>query len=245
METKKSDIEYKEPGNWKEESDRLESYHFKVIADSMYEKSKNISNENIKYALEKAMYFQRQARSAIIYEEHDYERKYTDLAYIYSQIAIEKNSRRDVGDILSPNQARYLQYKTRYLLEWYKTDIESAEYEDKIDQLSIYYTRKKSQELNTDTIYDPSIFYDYILEYISAEESNKDMYNKLETVFMTFFSELEKNKWTLRLAYSTDENLIEIYYIWYKYFKKVDKQELTAKNVYQILRYGLFFWRKD
>ena len=47
------------------------------------------------------MYFQRQARSAIIYEEHDYERKYTDLAYIYSQIAI-KNSRRDVGDILSP-----------------------------------------------------------------------------------------------------------------------------------------------
>ena len=78
------------------------------------------------------------------------------------------------------------------MLEWYKTDIESAEYEDKIDQLSIYYTRKKSQELNTDTIYDPSIFYDYILEYISAEESNKDMYNKLETVFMTFFSELEK-----------------------------------------------------
>lgn len=39
METKKSDIEYKEPRNWKEESDRLESYHFKVIADSMYEKS--------------------------------------------------------------------------------------------------------------------------------------------------------------------------------------------------------------
>ena len=78
------------------------------------------------------------------------------------------------------------------MLEWYKTDIESAEYEDKIDQLSIYYTRKKSQELNTDIIYDPRIFYDYILEYISAEESNKDMYNKLETVFMTFFSELEK-----------------------------------------------------
>ena len=38
------------------------------------------------------------------------------------------------------------------------------------------------------------------------------MYNKLETVFMTFFSE-QKNNWTLRLAYSTDENKSNILYL--------------------------------
>ena len=113
------------------------------------------------------------------------------------------------------------------------------------EQLAVYYTRKKNQEINADIIYTPRIFYDYILEYLSDEENHKDMYSKLETVFMTFFNETDKNNWTLALAYSTDENLCEIYYIWYKYFMKVDKKELTAKNVYQSLRYGLFFWRKD
>ena len=283
METEKRETEYKKLRNWEEEAERLEEYDFKVVADSVYEKVKETSGKNIKNALDYAIYFQNHAQAAILYGINDYASKYMELGYVYSQIAIEKNSRIEVGELLGPNDARYCQYKARYSLEWYKTDIESSEYEEKIleyvvkvedeikgkrfkqganlnairecthigafelakEQLAVYYTRKKNQEINADIIYTPRIFYDYILEYLSDEENHKDMYSKLETVFMTFFNELDKNNWTLRLAYGSDENRSEIYYIWYKYFMKVDKKELTAKNVYQSLRYGLFFWRKD
>lgn len=278
----KFEIEYKEIRNWEKQAEREENYSFKAVADSVYEEFKEISGENIKYALDEAMYFQSNAQTAILYEKYDYATKYMDLAYTYSQIAIEKNCRRVMGKTLGPNHARYFQYKTIYLLEWYKTGIESTEYEKKIlefvvhveneikgmqfkksanmiairdctrigafelakEQLAVYYTRKKNQELNTDIIYNPRIFYDYIIEYLSDEENHRDMYDKLETAFMTFFNELEKNNWTLRLAYESDEIASEIYYIWYKYFQKPDKNELTAKNVYQSLRYGSFFWRK-
>ena len=283
METEKREIEYKKLRNWEEEAERLEEYDFKVVADSVYEKVKETSGKNIKNALDYAIYFQNHAQAAILYGINDYASKYMELGYVYSQIAIEKNSRIEVGELLGPNDARYCQYKARYSLEWYKTDIESSEYEEKVleyvvkvedeikgkrlkqganlnairecthigafelakEQLAVYYTRKKNQEINEDIIYTPRIIYDYILEYLSDEENHKDMYSKLETVFMTFFNELDKNNWTLRLAYGSDENRSEIYYIWYKYFMKVDKKELTAKNVYQSLRYGLFFWRKD
>lgn len=283
METEKREIEYKKLRNWEEEAERLEEYDFKVVADSVYEKVKETSGKNIKNALNYALSFQNHAQAAILYGINDYASKYMELGYVYSQIAIEKNSRIEVGELLGPNDARYCQYKARYSLEWYKTDIESSEYEEKIleyvvkvedeikgkrlkqganlnairecthigafelakEQLAVYYTRKKNQEINEDIIYTPRIIYDYILEYLSDEENHKDMYSKLETVFMTFFNELDKNNWTLRLAYGSDENRSEIYYIWYKYFMKVDKKELTAKNVYQSLRYGLFFWRKD
>ena len=283
METEKREIEYKKLRNWEEEAERLEEYDFKVVADSVYEKVKETSGKNIKNALNYALSFQNHAQAAILYGINDYASKYMELGYVYSQIAIEKNSRIEVGELLGPNDARYCQYKARYSLEWYKTDIESSEYEEKIleyvvkvedeikgkrfkqganlnairecthigafelakEQLAVYYTRKKNQEINEDIIYTPRIIYDYILEYLSDEENHKDMYSKLETIFTIFFDEVDKNNWTLALAYNTDENLCEIYYIWYKYFMKVDKKELTAKNVYQSLRYGLFFWRKD
>lgn len=283
METEKREIEYKKIRDWEKEAERREHYDFKVVADSVYDKTKEINGRSFKYALENAMYFQRLTSTAILYGINDYALKYMEIGYAYSQMAIDKNSRIDMGELLGPNDARYCQYKARYSLEWYKTDIESSEYEEKIleyvvkvedeikgkrfkqganlnairecthigafelakEQLAVYYTRKKNQEINADIIYTPRIFYDYILEYLSDEENHKDMYSKLETIFTIFFDEVDKNNWTLALAYNTDENLCEIYYIWYKYFMKVDKKELTAINVYQSLRYGLFFWRKD
>ena len=93
METEKREIEYKKLRNWEEEAERLEEYDFKVVADSVYEKVKETSGKNIKNALDYAIYFQNHAQAAILYGINDYASKYMELGYVYSQIAIEKNSR--------------------------------------------------------------------------------------------------------------------------------------------------------
>lgn len=124
------------------------------------------------------------------------------------------------------------------------TCIKCEQFEQAKELLDVYYKRKKNQNIDSKIMYDQRIFYDYLLEYLLDINANRELQQKLNSVFLTFFEEVNKNNWTLRLVWKSDMGLADIYYFWYKYIQGIKTTELTASNIYKSIRYGVFFWNK-